>query len=372
MLMRTLHIFNPEHDMALAADAEVLTPPHAIRCFCSDLAFLPALWADDGDVVLVDDVAGAVEAAHHLARHSARVRFATVGDVASGMAGDITSVSPWGWDKALVRRLRPAANFLNGLMPDAARLSALRAMSHRRFAAEILLAPIVADTVGTVGESVFCVSFNEVCREVSRHASGAVLKMPWSSSGRGVRYAPVHGMDANMEGWVENVIARQGGIMVEPRYANVMDFGMEFNCDPHYGIRYCGLSLFLTDKGAYKGGLIATEEQKRDLLSRYADMTLVDEIRQKIVQTLQPLMSGVYEGPFGVDMMIVAVADGRGFHVHPCVELNLRRTMGHVAIALSPSVPQPWRVMSVESGDRCKVCVHETTYDMVNTSVARL
>lgn len=370
--MSTLHIFNPDHDMALAADAEVFTPPHNIRCFCSDMAFLPALWADDGDVVLADDVAGAMEAVRHLSRHAARVRFATIGDVASGMAGHITSVSPWGWDKALARRLRPAADSLRGLMPDAARLSALRVMSHRRFAAERLLAPIVADTVGTVGESVFCASLDEVRREASRHASGVVLKMPWSSSGRGVRYAPAHGMDANMEGWTRNVIARQGGIMAEPRYANVMDFGMEFHCDAHDGIRYCGLSLFLTDKGAYKGGLIATEEQKRELLSHYADMTLVDEVRQRTVQTLQPLLSGVYEGPFGVDMMIVAAADGRGFRVHPCVELNLRRTMGHVAIAISPSVAQPWRVMSVECGDRCRVCVRETTHDMVNTSVARL
>jgi hypothetical protein len=54
-----------------------------------------------------------------------------------------------------------------------------------------------------------------------------------------------------------------------------------------------------------------------------------------------------YEGPFGIDMMVVANPDAtsekslaadieeRQFLLHPCVEINLRRTMGHVALALT-------------------------------------
>ena len=54
-----LHIFNPEHDIALAYNSILFTPPHAGRELRSDLGFIPALWADDGDFVLVDDVEAA-------------------------------------------------------------------------------------------------------------------------------------------------------------------------------------------------------------------------------------------------------------------------------------------------------------------------
>ena len=52
----TLHIFNPEHDIALASNLSNFTAPHAGRQLRADLGFLPALWAEEGDVVLVENV----------------------------------------------------------------------------------------------------------------------------------------------------------------------------------------------------------------------------------------------------------------------------------------------------------------------------
>ena len=51
----TIHIFNPEHDIALSMNADRFTPPHNVRQLRSDMAFLPSLWAEEGDVVIVDD-----------------------------------------------------------------------------------------------------------------------------------------------------------------------------------------------------------------------------------------------------------------------------------------------------------------------------
>ena len=48
--------------MALAADTAYVALPHAIQEFKTNLGFLPALWAEDGDFVLVDDVPFAVKA----------------------------------------------------------------------------------------------------------------------------------------------------------------------------------------------------------------------------------------------------------------------------------------------------------------------
>ena len=51
-----IHIFNPEHDIALAADSVFWTAPHAGRQLRADLGWIPALWAADGDIIVVDDV----------------------------------------------------------------------------------------------------------------------------------------------------------------------------------------------------------------------------------------------------------------------------------------------------------------------------
>ena len=52
----TLHSFNPEHDIALASGLSNFTAPHAGRQLRHDLGFLPAIWAKEGDAILVDDV----------------------------------------------------------------------------------------------------------------------------------------------------------------------------------------------------------------------------------------------------------------------------------------------------------------------------
>ena len=100
-----------------------------------------------------------------------------------------------------------------------------------------------------------------------------------------------------------------------------MEFSVTDSC-----IRYEGLSLFTTHNGAYTGNVIATESVKRQALSRYLSLDLLDSVCDAIVSHLD--LSG-YEGPFGIDMMVV-----KGGLLHPCVEINLRRTMGHVALAL--------------------------------------
>ena len=49
-----IHIFNPEHDIALGAHVEQFTAPHAARQLRHDLGFLPMIWAEEGDKVIVE------------------------------------------------------------------------------------------------------------------------------------------------------------------------------------------------------------------------------------------------------------------------------------------------------------------------------
>ena len=69
----TLHIFNPEHDIALAINKSIFTAPHSARELRADLGFLPALYAEKGDWVLVENVEAANESLRHLNAFSKEV-----------------------------------------------------------------------------------------------------------------------------------------------------------------------------------------------------------------------------------------------------------------------------------------------------------
>ena len=158
--------------------------------------------------------------------------------------------------------------------------------------------------------------------------------------------------------------------MVEPYYNKVKDFGMEFQSDGNGNVSYLGLSLFHTSNGAYIGNVLATEVVKWEMISRYVSTDLLDIVHDRICCELGEVFNGKYRGPFGVDMMLCAPAelnDNRELTnsnclLHPCVEINLRRTMGHVALALTPKDDDIRRVMRiVYTEDNYKLTLNSTT-----------
>ena len=209
-----LHIFNPEHDIALAADMERFTAPHAGRQMRASLGFLPAFWAEHGDLVLVDDVEAAAEAVRHMKAFARDVRFVSTADLSHIDASEIEDVEPWGWDKTLCFQLTKANMALQRLLPDADRLARIRQISSRQFAAEHLLPALTAMDSRLIGESRYCSSTEEVDR-LLRDNGRSVIKSPWSCSGRGVRYVGAE-LDEHGRGWLRNVMAQQGGVTVEP------------------------------------------------------------------------------------------------------------------------------------------------------------
>ena len=338
--MATLHIFNPEHDLALASNLANFTAPHAGRQLRADLGFLPALWAEKNDVVLVDDVDKAAKAWAEL---SSRF-FPTEGmNCSHGGKGlflrwekdlptvGIDALDVWGWDLALCDALK-RKGMDEALLPSKEQLNVIRQLSHRRTAARLL--PLLR-MEGTVGEAFECTREEEVKSLLVKYGC-VVLKTPWSSSGRGLRFLRSEECGVSgVSGWFHNLVAQQGSVMVEPYYNKVKDFGMEFEADGRGCIRYVGLSLFHTKNGAYTGNILATEQAKRMMLGRYFAESLLDSVSEKIISCLD---LGDYRGPFGIDMMVVRSEECESVWLHPCVEINLRRTMGHVALALEPII----------------------------------
>lgn len=364
-----IHVFNPDHDLALASGRTAYTPPHAARRMRADLGFLPALYADDGDVVLVDDVEAAVEAVRHVRKYAADVLYLSFGDLARLplVMDKSLKLDVWGWDKPLAYRLGKCCSGLKPLLPDDSQLADLRSVSNRRFAATVLLSMLVPSDRRLVGHMVYCQDEQEVRRFIMTY-SRCVLKAPWSCSGRGVRYVD-GSLTPSQEGWCANIIRQQGGLMAEPYYDKVKDFAMEFCIGDDGKVVYRGLSLFRTRAGAYEGSICATEQDKCRMLMRYVEPELLYQVRTGIEKILGQSLPRFYRGCFGVDMMVVRGFRGEGFLLHPCVELNLRRTMGHLSLALSPEPGEQQRLMTIEYNGRYHLRISRTSDNVLCTDV---
>lgn len=332
----TLHVFNPENDLALACFEPHFIPPRSARMMAGDLAVLPVWWAERGDAVCVPspDVARRF-AAQSGAEACLRVRWVSPEDCAG-----FDRVSPWGWSPMLVRRLLRGGCAAD-VLPDEAALSRYREMSGRRNAVEMLAFLTGAESeLGCewkdflCGRSSYCTDEHEIARLLGA-CPETLLKAPWSGSGKGLRLGHT-GLVPPLSGWCRRLLREQGGVVVEPLYDKVYDFAMEFEADGRGHAAYRGLSVFFTTRqGAYAGNCVADEETKVRWLLQHVPADLYAALLNESMNYVSRVFAGGYCGPLGVDMMLCRVPGRRHLCVHPCVEVNLRRTMGQVSVDLA-------------------------------------
>lgn len=313
-----------------------------------NLGYLPALWAADGDCVLVDDMKFALKAVAPLRDYAADVLFVEKGDLPRL---PIDHVEPWGWDKRIRAELLDSG-IGSQLVPGDEYLSGVRSLSDRRHTSEMLRQLRRGMEDATCGEAFLCESLADVEARLAEYGS-IVVKAPWSSSGRGVRYAD-GGIDGAKRAWIEKTIARQGHVMAEPHYNKVCDFALEFVAGSDGSVEYRGLSVFHAVNGQYTGNVIAPEANKEERLGRYVRKPLLEALAGRLEGVLGEMLGKAYRGPLGVDMMVVADGNGR-LLVDPCVEINVRRTMGHVALSLAEKDFRFASMMSI---------VHKVNYEL--------
>ena len=289
----TLYVFNPENDMALADGHPGYTPPVQIQQMRRELWWLPQWWAEDEDIVWN-------------------------GEERLNLSDD-TRILPWGWSPALCHQLKQAG-VQESLLPSQKELELLRQLSHRQTAVSLLqeLRSELPLDGHFAGNSVLCRSIKEA-EETANAYGEALLKSPWSSSGRGLMKTD----NPQWKAWASRILKAQGSVVVEQFLHKVTDFALEFWLDGKGGVEYRGLSLFYTnERGAYLGNWVAPEEQKLAWLAQYIPLQYLQEIRAWWTARLSRFD---YAGPVGIDMMLAQEG------ICPCIEVNWRWTMGLVS-----------------------------------------
>ena len=310
--MKTLYLFNPENDMALAYGGPYYMPPANARRMASDLSALPVWYAIPNAEVWM-----ARERDVQWLQQTCPLHLPIQGITVPKHI--YNKVVPWGWSASIVHRL-VQQDIDPYLCPSSQQLEQIRNLSARRTAVEVLRK---IQLPHTLGEALPIHSLEEV-----DFPYPYLLKAPWSGSGRGIQRLEKK-PDAPLQGWIDHILKTQGYLVAEPYYRKVVDFAMEF-CMNEGVAEFMGYSLFETDiRGIYKENLLATDNEIEHRLSGYVPIEVLHAVCNQLLHLLPDAIGTNYSGCLGVDMMICQ--EDETYAVHPCVEINLRMNMGLVS-----------------------------------------
>ncbi|MGH1341938.1 MAG: DUF455 family protein [Nannocystales bacterium] len=166
------------------------------------------------------------------------------------------------------------------------------------------------------------------------------VKPPFGAAGRGHR---VHCGRADDVLFVDALLRRGGGIVVEPEFDVVAQFSIRLLVDATgasvLGVGRCGSSVagqfVYAAIGAADVGL--SSEVRRWLRGDGSDPKRLERMARQVADVVgEAASSRGFRGPAGVDALLVQTP--LGLRLRPLVDLNPRYTMGHVAQALRPHV----------------------------------
>lgn len=313
---KTIYIFNPDTDYALASGSPFYTPPRSIIRIINEMAFFPRQFAGVDDIVIpynkINQILIIVGGIEQLKNYTIR---------------------PWGWN-AKIRRELLEAGIPEYKLPTVEEIEHLRNLSHRHTtirANEILNCNLLSHNVSPRHLSPLPVEFyseDELLDYYHNHNEEAFLKAPWSSSGRGIMFTGDN-RDIQIREWAHGIIRRQGSVLYEPAADKVLDFATEWNVEDGVPV-YCGLSLFeASSRGKYHGNIDISQTEIADRIRQYAQ-----DFDHRWIEAQYDMLSNLignqYHGPLGIDMLV-----DRTGAIRACIEINLRMTMGHATLLRS-------------------------------------
>lgn len=241
----------------------------------------------------------------------------------------VTDIFPWGWDPAICHEISEKFPHLSSRLSSPSQLEEIRRLSHRRLTIDFnrMIAYQIKSFDSEIIIPCEVKNVEEAMALYDSHPD-CFFKAPWSSSGRGVMQCLDLERDKHIKPWVHGVIRHQGSVMWEKAADKALDFATEWMIEEGE-VKFLGLSVFnASGRGKYHGNMVASDSFKTTYIEKSTPLlsTNLIEAQRKAIQTL---IAPYYSGPVGVDML--ADKDGK---IRPCVEVNLRYTMGHAALRI--------------------------------------
>ncbi|MGB1891098.1 MAG: DUF455 family protein [Candidatus Latescibacterota bacterium] len=345
--------FNPNCEGEVAVGRPGDLASKQIRQLANDLRALPMLYCAQDDVVLVER-RPSIEFLRTLRALGFTVpEFVECGSgpmaLESLVERKLHGVRPWGWSPQSAAFFAPLADQLApgetlGWQP------AWRALYSKAWSADHL-----RNFMDEAGEDWMCGTevIGRICQSVDGVESAlahwtdwddVVIKAAIESSGRGQIHARGGRLRSQQRGWLENVLARHGQVVVEPWLDKALDLSLHFDIDGDGQVHVAGWTRFFTDqRGQYRGTFVSQmvagldDETKKFLYGDGRDPRRLRRLGEQLSAHLGSSLAEVgYVGPVCVDALVYRCRGGLRFK--PIVEINPRTSMGRVALSLRQRV----------------------------------
>ncbi|NME72330.1 hypothetical protein [Flammeovirga aprica] len=342
-----LWLFNPHCELSILKEQQHYTPPKMIRKVQNDLSMLMVWLADENDSILTEN--------HNVNKEWLSLLQSVVGfDFKFESPKSIkdhnrtfSGVKYWGKSPSIVTDLRFLSPKYNQYFEWN---SEVRKIFHREFGYDVLSYVVDNESSNVISSASlgrFCTRVDEVEDEINKVFStnpyGVIMKLPFSSSGRGILVLKRNEITPSVKKWMESALNQQDSILVEPLLQKVFDFSLLFKkCKNE--ITFLGGSSFLAGlTGQYYGSALNSFQQSFSSSEWKTILKVIDLIKNKLKG------EKALEGHFGIDALMFEDSNGERI-IHPCIEINPRYTMGHITLRLEKAVPShkraEWRIVT--------------------------
>jgi hypothetical protein len=329
-----IRYFNPGHETAVLNASKYYQPAANQLKMQKESAFLPAWYALPSDFVLVDKPLSE-SFLSDIRLFNPIARAITVSDLTdkkfnvSGLAVDLWGISPqsaWFFEKL------KALHHLEWRIPpwkEAFRLLGSRVTSSRVLSSLMVAVPEIEQKILPR----FFSDLDEIEKEIAHRREKQLVKSPYSSSGRGLVWLPPGELARSERQIIGGMLKRQAQVSLEKALEKQLDFSMHFEINGAGQVQFIGYSVFQTNaKGAYEKSFLACQERLEEKITGYIPLDLLIRVKTLLLQVIEATYAPSYVGNIGVDML--TYLSENQYCLHPCVEINMRKSMGFLAVRL--------------------------------------
>jgi len=336
-----IHYFNPGHEIAVLNASKHYHPPAQIAKMQADLAFLPAWYASAGDFVymettLPDDFILPCTLLDFQVKPVTPVDFSEDREMFQHSAVDLWGISPQ--SVYFFEKLNEQWN-LSLAIP--AWKEELRFLGSR-FASQKFLAELLNHIPGIEPEIFpqFVSSVETIEQLTVQSQEQLLVKSPYSSSGRGLIWLPPAKLAQSEKQLLAGMLKKQKQVSIEKALDKQLDFSMQFEITAEGKTQFLGFSIFQTNgKGAYEKSRLDSQERLEKIITSFIDKKLLFQTQLTLNEMIREMVAPYYAGIIGIDMLIYKA--GGSYRLHPCVEINMRKNMGYLAIRLTEKYLHP-------------------------------
>ncbi|MDN4753237.1 hypothetical protein QYZ87_01620 [Porphyromonadaceae bacterium W3.11] len=305
-----VHFFNPGYEASVGLGSHHYTPTKSVQTFRHDLSTLPLYYKKVEDKVYVTNKTLDSSLDHP--------------DILTSIAEEAELV-PWGWAPELI------GLFGKDKVPYSQ--DEMRHITSRRLSVDLwrLIKRESPELFSSFVPPRLVTSFIESNDIETLKENKWVLKDDFSSSGRGIHF--IHSTEQLQDFILKQKTNKKATLYIEPYYNKIEDRGYEFYRNANGTISYLGPSSFVTAKGKYQGNVIQSRTKLEEQFSSVPTIPSHDQYINMLMAALSQLPLGHYEGYLGIDTLVFMDNDGH-LKIAPCLEINCRPTMGHLALSL--------------------------------------